>query len=392
MVLIDDATGGPAEVFAAALRDRGAGADGRGRHGRDGVRSASRPDPQRRIPLHDRGAVRFAFRQSFWAARACLRTSGSSSSRATKTGKDPILERGLEVARRETPARRAALAASLAGVCRRFFSRHPFLPRALDRSRRPALPRAGIEEPSTETPPTVPHPDAACEAADGPFRVPGARSPPRTAGRRASPSSSTTSATTMRAVRRLARLAQPVAGAVLPGLPGSAPAARTLAQAGKEVILHLPMEPDGYPQVRPGPGVIVREQSESEIAEIFSRDLASVPGAVGVNNHMGSAATADPRVMRAVLRARRRPRPLLPRQPHHGRDGRRRARARARRVQRFPRVFLDRVATEPAVREAARRAAAPRAAGRRGGGRRSPLSGDAGGAGRRAAEAGRAGG
>jgi polysaccharide deacetylase 2 family uncharacterized protein YibQ len=105
------------------------------------------------------------------------------------------------------------------------------------------------------------------------------------------------------AVRRLARLAQPVAGAVLPGLPGSAPAARALVEAGKEVILHLPMEPHGYPQVRPGPGVVERAQSEEEIGRTFSRDLASVPGAVGVNNHMGSAATADPRVMRVVLRA-----------------------------------------------------------------------------------------
>jgi polysaccharide deacetylase 2 family uncharacterized protein YibQ len=105
------------------------------------------------------------------------------------------------------------------------------------------------------------------------------------------------------AVARIARLSQPVAGAVLPSLSGSAEAARALSGAGKEVLLHLPMEPRGYPDVRPGPGpgVIVRAQSEEEIVETLSRDLASVPGAVGVNNHMGSAATADERVMRAVL-------------------------------------------------------------------------------------------
>lgn len=105
------------------------------------------------------------------------------------------------------------------------------------------------------------------------------------------------------AVARIARLPQPVAGAVLPSLSGSADAARALSGAGKEVLLHLPMEPRGYPDVRPGPGpgVIVRAQSEEEIVETLARDLSSVPGAVGVNNHMGSAATADPRVMRAVL-------------------------------------------------------------------------------------------
>jgi uncharacterized protein len=104
------------------------------------------------------------------------------------------------------------------------------------------------------------------------------------------------------ALERIARWPYGVAGAVLPDLPGSADAARRLAESGKEVLLHLPMEPDGYPQVQPGPGVVLRSDSDARIAEIVTDDLASVPGAVGVNNHMGSAATADPRVMRAIVR------------------------------------------------------------------------------------------
>ncbi len=99
---------------------------------------------------------------------------------------------------------------------------------------------------------------------------------------------------------RIAGWREPVAGAVLPGVAFSAAAARVLERGGKEVLLHLPMEPAGYPKVRPGPGVILRTQSEAEIVRILDGDLASVPGAVGVNNHMGSAATADPRVMRIV--------------------------------------------------------------------------------------------
>jgi polysaccharide deacetylase 2 family uncharacterized protein YibQ len=102
------------------------------------------------------------------------------------------------------------------------------------------------------------------------------------------------------AVARIAAWPYPVAGAVLPGLSGSAPAARALSESGKEVLLHLPMEPHGYPGVRPGPGVVLRAQSEQQIVETLERDLASVPGVTGINNHMGSAATADPRVMRAV--------------------------------------------------------------------------------------------
>jgi polysaccharide deacetylase 2 family uncharacterized protein YibQ len=53
--------------------------------------------------------------------------------------------------------------------------------------------------------------------------------------------------------------------------------------------------------VRPGPGVILRSQSDAEIVRVLEADLATVPGAAGVNNHMGSAATADLRVMRTVL-------------------------------------------------------------------------------------------
>ncbi len=105
-----------------------------------------------------------------------------------------------------------------------------------------------------------------------------------------------------KALERIAAWRYAVAGAVLPGLPESAAAARHLAHSGKEVLLHLPMEPDGYPRVRPGPGVILRSDSDERIAEIIVEDLESVPGAVGVNNHMGSAATADARVMRAVVR------------------------------------------------------------------------------------------
>jgi len=99
---------------------------------------------------------------------------------------------------------------------------------------------------------------------------------------------------------RIASWKAPVAGAVLPGVAYSAAAARALARGGKEVLLHLPMEPAGYPKVRPGPGVILRSQSDAEIVRTLESDLATVPGVVGVNNHMGSAATADPRVMRVV--------------------------------------------------------------------------------------------
>jgi polysaccharide deacetylase 2 family uncharacterized protein YibQ len=149
----------------------------------------------------------------------------------------------------------------------------------------------------------------------------------------------------------LAGWREPVAGAVLPGLAHSAASARALSEGGKQVLLHLPMEPQGFPRVRPGPGVILRTQSDGEIVQTLEADLATVPGASGVNNHMGSAATADPRVMRAVARVL----------SHRGLffvDSRTTDASVAERTageESVPsarrRVFLDDVATEAAVKE-----------------------------------------
>jgi polysaccharide deacetylase 2 family uncharacterized protein YibQ len=102
------------------------------------------------------------------------------------------------------------------------------------------------------------------------------------------------------AVDHIASWPYPVSTAVLPALAASGDTARQLQKSGKEVLLHLPMEPRGFPGVRPGPGVVLLAQSDAEIAATLDSDLDSVPGAVGVNNHMGSAATADARVMRVV--------------------------------------------------------------------------------------------
>ena len=151
------------------------------------------------------------------------------------------------------------------------------------------------------------------------------------------------------ATERIASWPYRVCGAVLPALPGSARAARELEESGKQVLLHLPMEPSQYPKMRPGPGVVLRSQNEEEIARTLESDLDSVPGAVGVSNHMGSAATADSRVMRAVVR-------VLARRGLFFLDSRTTGATVARdaaREERVPavsrRIFLDDVATEPAV-------------------------------------------
>lgn len=85
---------------------------------------------------------------------------------------------------------------------------------------------------------------------------------------------------------------------VLPHVRYGTQIAHDADAAGKGVMLHLPMEP--LSGADPGPGRITVAMSDDAIAAQVRDDLASVPLATGVNNHEGSRATADDRVMRAV--------------------------------------------------------------------------------------------
>lgn len=94
---------------------------------------------------------------------------------------------------------------------------------------------------------------------------------------------------------------RPLTVAILPGLPLSEWTAREAAQAGMEVILDLPMEPYRFPEVDPGPGALLMAMGSQELQAQVGAHLASVPGAVGVTNHMGSRMTEDRTRMRTVL-------------------------------------------------------------------------------------------
>jgi polysaccharide deacetylase 2 family uncharacterized protein YibQ len=75
-----------------------------------------------------------------------------------------------------------------------------------------------------------------------------------------------------------------------------------LAARRREVILHLPMEPEGYPEVNPGPGAILVGMSEAEVAATVRLALDALPHVTGVSNHMGSRATADRPTMARLMK------------------------------------------------------------------------------------------
>lgn len=91
----------------------------------------------------------------------------------------------------------------------------------------------------------------------------------------------------------------PITIAVLPQVDHSTEAAKLAAEAGKEVLLHQPMQALGGNN--PGPGAIRLGMPREEVASTLAKNLDSLPQATGVNNHMGSAATRDQAIMAAVL-------------------------------------------------------------------------------------------
>ena len=96
----------------------------------------------------------------------------------------------------------------------------------------------------------------------------------------------------------------PITLSVIPHLPHSAEVAEEAYRRGDQVLLHLPMEAEAGEKAEP---IELRVGMKADQVE---RDLDSmletVPHAAGVNNHQGSRATADAKLMGELMPALRR--------------------------------------------------------------------------------------
>lgn len=96
-------------------------------------------------------------------------------------------------------------------------------------------------------------------------------------------------------------LEAPLSFSVFPFGPHSREFARRATSEGRDVLLHLPMEPKGYPAQDPGEGRLLTSMGREQLLSQLEEDLSAVPYVTGVNNHMGSKFTEDPERMRLVL-------------------------------------------------------------------------------------------
>ena len=89
--------------------------------------------------------------------------------------------------------------------------------------------------------------------------------------------------------------------AIFPGEPYSVQTMQRATAQRRETLIHVPMEPIGYPSVNPGKNPILLQHTENQIDRMLSSFIAELPDAIGINNHMGSLATTDSDVMQAVM-------------------------------------------------------------------------------------------
>lgn len=89
--------------------------------------------------------------------------------------------------------------------------------------------------------------------------------------------------------------------AIFPDEVNSQSTMHRATRQGRETLIHVPMEPIGYPSVNPGKNAVLVQHGEAQIVKMLDGFIADLPDAIGINNHMGSLATTDADIMQVVM-------------------------------------------------------------------------------------------
>ncbi|MGE4193486.1 MAG: divergent polysaccharide deacetylase family protein [Pseudodesulfovibrio sp.] len=94
-------------------------------------------------------------------------------------------------------------------------------------------------------------------------------------------------------LKGLASIDLPLTFAVWPNATNTRTCVDLINTSHHDLLVHFPMEPRGYPKVKPGDDALFVTMTADQIRQRIAQNLAQIPEAIGVNNHMGSAFTAD---------------------------------------------------------------------------------------------------
>ncbi len=97
-----------------------------------------------------------------------------------------------------------------------------------------------------------------------------------------------------------AQLPPEVVFAILPDLSFTKKTGELASQNGHEVIIHMPMQAVSA-SANPGEKYLKANSSADEITSLMDSFYSQLPMAIGANNHMGSAVTANRAAMTTVL-------------------------------------------------------------------------------------------
>ena len=106
----------------------------------------------------------------------------------------------------------------------------------------------------------------------------------------------------MQELQALLSIDLPLTFSVIPSLAHARGVAESAHRAGAEVMVHMPMEPEGYPKQALEKVGLLLSMDKPEIVERVNGYFKSVPFAVGANNHMGSRFTRSAEKMDVVLK------------------------------------------------------------------------------------------
>lgn len=102
-------------------------------------------------------------------------------------------------------------------------------------------------------------------------------------------------------VEDMLSLSVPFTGAVIPGQLHSVEHMKRLKELEKGVIIHLPMEAKGHKKSWDTPFSLYTGLSNEEVIKRTTMAIEELREANGLNNHMGSIATANKELMKSVV-------------------------------------------------------------------------------------------